>query len=388
MMMKVSTDKFTIYCNFKIKHMKKLLFGLLFFTSGLLIAQPSRKEVIIPDIMGYKTVKCDVHIHTVFSDGLVWPTYRVDEAWQEGLDAIAITDHIEYRPLLKDDLNKSYQLALPRAQELGIMLIPGVEITKSMPPGHLNALFITDANTIEDKDALTSIRNAAKQGAFVVWNHPGWKAQQPDTVRWWDIHSLLYNEKIMNGIEVVGYEQEYFPEAHRWANEKGLTMIGATDIHVPIKNEFTDYGSHRTMTVAFAKECTLESLKEAFFAGRTVVFGNGSLYGREQYLKAIFDASVSAKKAEFRNKKYTYVMVHNSSDIPYQLVAVKNPYLQCIKQVTLKPQQTTLVEIKGISEGLDKMATVQLPIIVKNLLVEPSKPVELILTFENDIVAR
>ena len=45
-----------------------------------------------------KTLKCDFHIHTVFSDGKVWPDIRVAEAWQEGLDAIAITDHIEYRP--------------------------------------------------------------------------------------------------------------------------------------------------------------------------------------------------------------------------------------------------------------------------------------------------
>ena len=57
-----------------------------------------RRELHIPDIMGYKTLKCDFHMHTVFSDGAVWPTVRVDEAWQEGLDALAITDHIEYQP--------------------------------------------------------------------------------------------------------------------------------------------------------------------------------------------------------------------------------------------------------------------------------------------------
>jgi 3',5'-nucleoside bisphosphate phosphatase len=58
----------------------------------------SRQEIVIPDIDGYKVMKCDFHIHTVFSDGDVWPDYRVSEAWKDGLDAIAITDHIEYRP--------------------------------------------------------------------------------------------------------------------------------------------------------------------------------------------------------------------------------------------------------------------------------------------------
>lgn len=55
-----------------------------------------RNEISIPGFDGYQTLKCDFHIHTVFSDGSVWPDIRVQEAWQEGLDAIAMTDHIEY----------------------------------------------------------------------------------------------------------------------------------------------------------------------------------------------------------------------------------------------------------------------------------------------------
>ena len=54
-----------------------------------------RNEISIPGIDGYQTLKCDFHIHTVFSDGSVWPNIRVEEAWREGLDAIAMTDHIE-----------------------------------------------------------------------------------------------------------------------------------------------------------------------------------------------------------------------------------------------------------------------------------------------------
>src|SRR5690554_7062845 len=61
-------------------------------------SQDYRYNIRIPDIDGYKTLKGDFHIHTVFSDGKVWPDQRVKEAWNEGLDVIAITDHIEYRP--------------------------------------------------------------------------------------------------------------------------------------------------------------------------------------------------------------------------------------------------------------------------------------------------
>ena len=67
-----------------------------------------RTEIAIPGFDGYETLKCDFHTHTVFSDGAVWPSIRVTEAWQEGLDAIAMTDHIEYRPrkeIVIGDLN-------------------------------------------------------------------------------------------------------------------------------------------------------------------------------------------------------------------------------------------------------------------------------------------
>jgi hypothetical protein len=73
-----------------------------------------RKEISIPGFDQYQTLKCDFHIHTVFSDGHVWPTMRVTEAWQEGLDAISITDHIEYRPhknVVIGDLNESFKIA-------------------------------------------------------------------------------------------------------------------------------------------------------------------------------------------------------------------------------------------------------------------------------------
>ena len=36
-----------------------------------------RTEISIPGFDGYETLKCDFHIHTVFSDGSVWPTVRV-----------------------------------------------------------------------------------------------------------------------------------------------------------------------------------------------------------------------------------------------------------------------------------------------------------------------
>ena len=82
--------------------MKNLfLFVLLVSFSSFSISQTVIKKDTdspkfeIPDIPGYYTMKCDFHMHTVFSDGKVWPDVRVKEAIAEGLDAISITDHVE-----------------------------------------------------------------------------------------------------------------------------------------------------------------------------------------------------------------------------------------------------------------------------------------------------
>ena len=94
--------------------MKKALVSVVLLVSFLLTAQAQRRyEIQVPDLDGYVTLKCDFHMHTVFSDGLVWPTVRVDEAYREGLDAIALTEHIEYLPHKKDivaDHNRSFEL--------------------------------------------------------------------------------------------------------------------------------------------------------------------------------------------------------------------------------------------------------------------------------------
>jgi hypothetical protein len=88
----------------------------------------TRDPLPVPDIQGYRTLKADFHLHTVFSDGTVWPTVRVQEAWRDGLDAIAITDHLEYRPYVADvttPVSRAYESARPLAGQLGIVLIPG-----------------------------------------------------------------------------------------------------------------------------------------------------------------------------------------------------------------------------------------------------------------------
>ena len=64
---------------------KKVLMGVALAAMCLMSAQAQRRnEIQVPNLNGYTTLKCDFHMHSVFSDGLVWPTVRVDEAYREG----------------------------------------------------------------------------------------------------------------------------------------------------------------------------------------------------------------------------------------------------------------------------------------------------------------
>ncbi|RPI44150.1 MAG: PHP domain-containing protein, partial [Bacteroidetes bacterium] len=149
---------------------------LLVFAGTLFLLIPARSQglsmgdraIEFPDIPGYLTLKCDFHTHTVLSDGHVWPNIRVEEALRDGLDAISITDHLEYQPHRADiphpDRNRSYELAQQAAEGKDLIIIHGAEITRSMPPGHANAIFLEDANALNRDDVMEVFREAKRQG--------------------------------------------------------------------------------------------------------------------------------------------------------------------------------------------------------------------------------
>ncbi len=298
---------------------RSMVMGLLLalLTTQVLPAQ-TRHEIQIPNILGYRTLKCDFHMHTVFSDGLVWPTVRVDEAWREGLDAIAITDHIEYQPHKADvptQHNRPYEIALPRAKSLGILLIHAAEITRNTPPGHFNAIFLDDVDPLDTKDLLDCMAAADKQGAFIWWNHPDWK---PDKKGWFDIHTTLYEKRYMRGIEVVN-GRSYYPDVHRWALEKNLTFMGNSDIHAPSMLEQSTTDKHRSMTLVFAREKTAAALKDALVAGRTAIWYEDQLIGKPEYLKAIFNAATTISDIDYGEDGNVRFSLHNNCDVSLQM---------------------------------------------------------------------
>ena len=333
----------------KIKEVFRLIIFFLFNIT--LYAQTEKKyerKLFFPDLDNYKTLLTDFHQHTVFSDGLVWPTIRVEEAVKDGLDAISLTDHLEYQPFSKDipnpDRNRVYKVAkdftdrINKTVDKKLIIINGQEITRSMPPGHINAIFLDDANKLlHPNDSLKGIEEANKQNAFVFWNHPGWPAQRSDGIaKLDDFHRYLIDKNLLHGIEVVN-ELYYSEEALDIALKNNLTIMGTSDIHglidwlfkVPDDNESENKNlpGHRPITMVFAKSKDKKSIKEALFEGRTAVFYNEMLIGKEEYLKPLIEKCLVINNVNNLNLGYSEdgessikkIEIENISDAPFFL---------------------------------------------------------------------
>lgn len=337
-----------------------------------------RSEIRIPDIPGYRTLKCDFHTHTVFSDGNVWPPIRAQEAWLGGLDAFAITDHIEYQPHAEDiptNFNRSYALARPYAQAVQLTIIRGAEITRDEPPGHLNALFLADINPLEKADFRDAVKAAVDQGGFVFWNHPGWK--QPDRKSvWYDTQEALYQQGRLHGAEVVN-GSTYYPRVHQWCLEKKLTILGNSDIHNPVEMNYDpETGAHRPLTLVFAKNNSEASIKQALFSRRTAVYWENTLIGESVYLEPIFQRSVVIKNPELTlsGTRTAYLQITNTSDVSYELIANGSVSdLLVPEQVILHAGKTVIFGIRAEAKNLIGRRRIRLPYRVQNLLVAPDQ---------------
>ncbi len=309
---------------------------------------PPRVEFVLPQVNGYTLFKSDLHVHTMFSDGTVTPEHRVQEAWFDGLDVIAITDHIEHRPyeekllefvkpytkkgtkpvnnivVRKDatkegffvDLNVPVALAQKEAEKYGIVIIPGTEITREPKViGHYNALFVTDSNAIYDTDPFKAIQNAKAQGAIVMHNHPGWTRPNMDIL---EFEQKVYDAGLIDGIEIMN-GGEFYPKAIDRALKYNFYMSSNTDLHPSSAESYRAQGNRRPMTFILAKDSSLESLREALEAKRTIAYSFGSVAGPEALLKALFDASVQVKYVSTDSKGRSTVTLTNNTSLNFLL---------------------------------------------------------------------
>ena len=326
---------------------------IITFLSTLLSQEDGESRMIsFPDIKGFKTIVCDLHTHTVFSDGSVWPNIRIQEALKDGLDAIAITEHIEYQSHKEDiphlDRNRSYELSRKYAEKSELMVIAGTEITKSMPPGHSNAIFVKDVNKIMHDNYMDAHLAARKQGAFIFWNHPHWIGQRKDgSVKLYEEVKDLIDKNLLHGIEVTN-ERTYSDQAIQVALDHNLTMLGTSDVHGFVDWDYNiPHGGHRPVTLVFSKRKNLKDLKRSLFQGRTAVWYNNLLIGKSEWIKPLLEASIKIDSAGYYSSyELGVVKIKNVSDARFVLKNVSEyDFYQNSDLIEIDPHSTKQIAI-------------------------------------------
>ena len=349
--------------------MRQIISILLIIAS--LNSYSQERKVFFKSPEGVYFISSDLHIHSVFSDGAVWPTVRVDEAIRDSLDLISLTEHLEYQSHISDiphtNRNRSFQIAGGYVQKRPLAVVHGTEITKPMPPGHFNAIFVKDANKFFDKNKeplnfIKGIKEANNQGAFVFWNHPMWEANRSDGIAKLDpIHKEVINKKLLHGIEVVNFDT-FSEEAMQIALDYELTMMGTSDVHILIEWDFNieKESFHRPITFIMSKNRTIKSIRDALFNGDTFIWYRDLIIGKSNNLKQVIENNleVISKGYGFKGRKVEILQLElrNKSVAPISLNYIgEYTFHNDYKFIELEPRSSKIIYVKTkkIKEAID-----------------------------------
>lgn len=96
--------------------------------------------------------RADLHVHTTFSDGQLPPATVIDKAAELGLVAVGITDH---------DAIGGISEASVRGEEIGIVVVPGVEISAGIDHQEIHILgYLMDHGDHELQKRLLEFQSA------------------------------------------------------------------------------------------------------------------------------------------------------------------------------------------------------------------------------------
>lgn len=106
-------------------------------------------------------------------------------------------------------------------------MIKGIEITRAKPLGHINALFITDANPIETPEPAgrrergITVRAPSSCGTIRLARRPMHDVRRA---------RAPVKEGKIHGVEVFN-SAEYYPKAIDWCRDLKLAFLANSDIH-------------------------------------------------------------------------------------------------------------------------------------------------------------
>jgi hypothetical protein len=221
---------------------------------------PAMPRVVAPSAQRW--IACDLHAHTVHSDGADEIAAVAEAARRAGIEALFITDH---------NTDSHHSHLAPAGAAAGITLLPGEEVTTY--GGHFNALGIrawvdfrhsTPAQVCSAIDAihaqggLASVNHPASHGSpwthgvnlpfdlVEVWNGP-WRPENDAALDWW-----------------VGLLR----------SGRRTTAVGGSDMH-SLMRRGQPVGTPITWVLAASSE--RDEIVAGLRAGRTIVTRDGSV---------------------------------------------------------------------------------------------------------------
>ena len=193
-----------------------------------------------------------------------------------------------------------------------------------------------------------------------------------------DFHTQMMDRGWLHGIEIANGEG-YSEGAFSFALANGLTMIGVSDVHDLIDWDYMPHlGGHRPVTLVLADSASPRAMREALFAGHTVVYYKDWLMGRSDQLERLMPVLIEVKDARYpKSVDVVQLTLANHSDLPLTLeLASDMSFLNAADWITIPAQDEIVV---GLKTG-KRMRRVDVDIRVRNALVAPRTPFEMTLS--------
>jgi len=249
----------------------------------------------------FHILKCDFHVH--FTEAYCSDARpMIDAFYQAGYDCIALTDHAD---LLKDlSSEKEAQTYARKRYGSNFLVITGLEISlndevSSDAMRHIVALFIEShidppQETDLDASLITTVARIHRQKGLgvIAHDHRGvarlyekgvkypewiWDYRKGKSIDGWQIgNGSGYYEKSFDGSNcMLSHPQESIDEGY-------ITLAGS-DAHDV--QQIADRSV--CWTYVFTLDKTIEAVKEALLARRTLSYCNGILYGQERWFNIV-----------------------------------------------------------------------------------------------------
>lgn len=313
--------------------------------------EPARVEWSFPNLPNWHTLVCDFYLDASFAQRAVWPALRVEQAWANGFDAVAVIDTAGGEPT-------AFREAKTVGDPLGLLVIPG------------RAELLADGSSVVQLfDASSSVPDSSSAGFRYLRS----AVRVGDTSDPAGFTGMTNIANLVHGVEIVsGGRMD--ANAYGFAFRSNLTILGNSPL---LERGFQLAGPSRAATLVFARDRNLAGIREALSNRRVLVVCGDRMFGSAEYLEPLFQRSIEivTPSIHFRGKGRVAIQVLNRAPIPFELrLNGRLPELDVPSRLVLPPGKVAVLEGRCLSDRVRGTFQVALPCRVVNLLMEPDRP--------------